>query len=754
MRNCELPPQQDAIQKKAGGVRKDGSHFLAEGILTAIHNDIGTLSDFPKVTRDITESKQAEQKLEKTRRRLDAILSSSLDGIVVFEAVRDEIGVVRDLRFEMINPAAEKIIGRKASNLLGQTLLETLPTATTDELFERFSRIIEENVPLDFEHCSPRKGSFRWYRLAGVKLGDGLAVSFTEITARKLFEQQLLEAKERAEFADKAKSDFLANMNHEIRTPMNGVIGMTGLLLDCDLKSQEREYAETIRASAEALLTIINDILDFSKIEAGKLVIEILDFDLVDTVESTLNLLAETAYGKGIELACEIVPEVPARLRGDSGRLRQILTNLVGNAIKFTEKGEVVVRVTVTSQTETRATIRFDIEDTGIGIPPAAQSGLFSRFIQADSSTTRRYGGTGLGLAIAKHLAVIMEGQMGVQSEPGKGSHFWFTANFEKQLGPLISKGTSKEISGLRALIVDNNATNRRILHHQLLAWKMQPDCAVRGEEALTMMRSAASAGKPYRLALLDFQMPEMDGLALARLIKSDPVIGAIRLVMLTSNGQLLSPAELQEFGIDSCVIKPVKQSRLFNCMTRAMNKVSAQARPFKAVDSHSAAAIPLEVFQQPEKMHILLAEDNMVNQKVTLAQLHKLGYTAQAAANGLEAVKALEQESYDVILMDCQMPELDGYEATRTIRKREQDSDPCCNWKAPIYIVAMTANAIQGDKEKCLAAGMDDYVSKPVRLPDLQAALERFNKGLRLQGSEIDLKSRKGSNAARLRSA
>ena len=521
----------------------------------------------------------------------------------------------------MINPAAEKLIGRKASKLLGRTLLQQSPTAMTDGLFERFNRIIQDNAPLDFEHHSMRKGISRWYRLAGVKLGGGATLSFTEITARKLFEQQLLEAKERAEFANSAKSEFLANMSHEIRTPMNGVIGMTGLLLNCDVESQEREYVETIRASGEALLTIINDILDFSKIEAGKLVIEILDFDLADTVESTLISLSTSAHGKGIELACEILPEVPARLRGDAGRLRQILTNLVSNAIKFTEKGEVVVRVSIASQTQTHATVRFDIEDTGIGISPGVQRNLFNAFTQADDSTTRKYGGTGLGLAIAKHLTALMEGQIGVQSELQKGSLFWFTAYFEKQLGSPISKGTSKDLLGLRALIVDDNTTNRRILRHQLQAWKLHSDCAIGGEEALKMLRNAAAAERPYVLALLDFQMPEMEGLALARLIKNDPVIGAIHLIMLTSAGQLLSPEELQQFGIDSCAIKPVKQSRLFDCITNAVQKVPV---PLQTIDSTSAP-ISLEATQEPRKMHILLAEDNLVNQRVILLNYESL---------------------------------------------------------------------------------------------------------------------------------
>ncbi len=672
--------------------------------------------------RDITERHLAEI----TARQLAAIVASSDDAIIG----KDLNSIITSW-----NLGAERIFGYTAEEMIGTSIIRLIPTDRQEEEREIVSRI----------RSGERCDHFETIRLA--KDGQQLNVSITvspikdstgqvvgaskvirDITERKRTEQELNHAKEAAEAANRAKSQFLANMSHEIRTPMNGVIGMTGLLLDGELNPQQREFAEIIRASGETLLTLINDILDFSKIESGKLVFEFLDFDLVETVESTLDLLADAAHDKGIELACEIAPNVHAGLRGDAGRLRQILTNLVGNAIKFTVKGEVVVRVSIASETLTHATVRFEVEDTGIGISPAAQTGLFQPFSQADGSTTRKYGGTGLGLAISKHLVAIMEGQIGVQSEAEKGSKFWFTAKLEKQLCPVVSRET-KKICDRRVLVVDDNSTNRKILHHQLLVWKMQPDCAARGEEALRMMRDAASAGKPYDLVLLDHQMPEMDGVALARAIKSDPVIRLTHLVMLTSHGQLLSPAELKELGIDSCLIKPAKQSRLFDCITDAMDRAAVQIGPPITVASTSAT-IPLEVSPQLEKMRILLAEDNIVNQKVALAQLHKLGYSAQAVANGLEVVKALEQGSYDVILMDCQMPELDGYEATQTIRKREQALDGPCPWKVPVRIIAMTAHVMQGELEKCLAVGMDDYICKPVRGPELQVALERWKGG------------------------
>ena len=663
------------------------------------------------ISRDITERKKAQRALEESVSLVNATLEATADGILVVDRNGRVVSHNQRLLDLWRIPPSLAAAGKDAAilnHVAGQLRDPQAFRQGVERVYAEPDR--ETSEVLEFTDGRVFERTSRPRRIGPEIVGT--VWSFRDITERKLTEQALLYAKEQAEAASRAKSEFLANMSHEIRTPMNGVIGMNGLLLDTDLTAEQREYADTARRSGEALLTVVNDILDFSKIEAGKLQIESLVFDLRLVIEEVNEMLAPKAEEKKLDLILEYPPEVPRHFIGDGGRIRQVLTNFVGNAIKFTPQGYVVVRVACESQGSETARMRVSVTDTGIGIAEDKIGQLFEQFNQLDGSTTRQYGGTGLGLAISRRLVQLMGGDVGVESRKDEGSTFWFTLPMKLDSQPHAMPAPAAEMAGMRVLVVDDNEVNRRMLHEQLAAWGMRDGSCSSGREALQELLGARVSGDPYAIVILDYQMPEMDGAELARILKEDPATRDLVLIMLTSVSQ--TRAIRLDSPCDACLVRPVRQSQLLQTIATAWAK---RGRPVETVTPPEVARP--RVIAPSGHLRILVAEDNTVNQRVAVRMLEKLGVRADVAANGREAVALFGMLHYDLILMDCQMPEMDGYAASLAIRRQE-------NPDQHTLIIAMTAEALAGARERCLAAGMDDYIAKPVRLDDLAGILNR----------------------------
>ena len=718
---------------------------------TPVHVEIG-LQSLPQegaqhgvllcTCRDITARKHAEDALRVSEARHRVTLEIATDGLWDWDLTTGQAHYSPSW-IRLLGLEQEKIPLSNIADWKTRVHPDDGPwveQALNDHLEGRMAGfVIEHRV----RHCS---GEWKWFALRGkVTRWDEagrpacMMGAMTDITERRLSDaalaqaaqelekknHELEEARDKAIDAAKIKSEFLATMSHEIRTPMNGIIGMTGLLLDTVLSDEQREYAEMVRRSGEHLLDIINDILDFSKIEAGKLDLEHLDFDVRTTVEDTLALVAERAYAKGLELACIVQSDVPPGIHGDPGRLRQILVNLLGNAIKFTERGDVVLTVTLADDDKVGRVdsllMKFEVTDSGIGLTSEQQVKLFQPFTQADGSTTRKFGGTGLGLAICKKLVETMGGQVGVRSTVGMGSTFWFTVRCMactedvRQASPIPAS-----LQGRRMLIVDDHPICRQTLEHQLRVKSLAYKSAEDGAQALDLLRDAAERGEPFDLAIVDMQMPKMDGLELARRIKAELPISATRLILLTSLGRRGDAKAAQAAGIAAYLTKPIRQSQLYECLGLVLANIPSAALgtaqpPAPLITRHS-----LSEAQAQSRGRILVAEDNPINQKVAVKMIEKLGYRVDVAGNGREAVEALERIPYAVVFMDCHMPVMDGFQATHAIRCHERGGR-----RTPI--IAMTANAMQEDREQCLKAGMDDFLSKPVASKALAETLNRW---------------------------
>jgi PAS domain S-box-containing protein len=674
-----------------------------------------------------------------SKRYVDNVISSMNDSLII---------VAEDGSIGKVNEATLRLLGYEADELIGRPFGLILKGDGADDYGA--DDLIEAKLVSDVEKTYVAKGGTKIPMLfsSSVMTDDegvleGLVCVAQDITQRKRAEEELQRAKEtaekanarlretnrnleeatiyakemasQAESANAAKSEFLAMMSHEIRTPLNGILGFSQLLLDDkSLTTDQRDFVSTIYDSGIALLGVINDILDFSKIEAGKMELESIDFDLMAVVEGIGDVLGQRATEKGLELTCYVDPNVPTRLRGDPGRVRQMLLNLAGNAVKFTNRGEVVIEASLVKEMADRATIRFEVRDTGIGVPEDQQAVIFDRFTQADGSTTRKYGGTGLGLAIVKRFAEMMGGDVGVESHEGKGSTFYFTADFPLQKNPSFEmpKPGVINVKGLPVLVVDDNPTSRRLLAEMAMGWDMRATVVDSGHAALEAMQQARQDGNNFELAIIDARMPEMDGFALVRRIRESEDLYSPTVIMLTSAGRIGDGALCRDLGVSGYLMKPVKKSDLWDAIMIALGNPVSDGRSQELITQHSLR-------ENRRSLRILIAEDSQVNLKLIVRLLEKRGHTAVTVGNGREVLRALERQVFDLVLMDVQMPEMDGFEATAVIRERERSTG------SHVPIVAITAHAMKGDRERCLDAGMDAYISKPVRADELFDLIE-----------------------------
>ncbi len=688
-------------------VRPDGDVRWIWARTFPVHAESGTLKRLIGIAQDCTDRKQAEG----MRAFLASIVASSDDSI---------IGTDLDGKILSWNQGSEKLFGYRAEEVLGKHITLLFPTGHQADPFNALQKIRHHEKIERFESVRVAKGG-RPIDVSVIlspitdSMGrlQGVSAIYRDITASKLADAELRRAKEAAEAASKAKSTFLATMSHEIRTPMNGILGMTELVLGSELAPDQRSSLELVQLSAESLLGVINDILDFSKIEAGKMEFESLPLDLRESLGEIMKTLGFRAHQKGLELVYDIRPDVPPAVVGDEGRLRQVLVNLVGNAIKFTDRGEILVTVERESGTDDGVRLHFSVRDTGVGIPADKQAKIFEAFSQADESMTRKYGGTGLGLTICNRLVGMMGGRIWVESQMGQGSTFHFTANLGVQdtvPAPAVPVEPA-QLRNLPVLVVDDNSTNRRLLVEILTRWGMQPTAVEGGSAALTALQVARNSGRRFALILLDGNMPEIDGFTLAQRIQEQPDLVGTTIMMLTSADQMGHAALCRELGISAYLVKPVRQSELLDKIRKSLQNL-----PQPGASSAESAADPQSA---AGKSRVLLAEDNFVNQTLARKLLENHGYSVTVAGDGQAALSALEKDSFDIVLMDVQMPNMDGFEATAKIRERERTSGQ------HIPIVAMTAHALKGDEERCLAAGMDAYISKPIRREELYSIIE-----------------------------